>query len=354
MSAVAAQATSPDRPVASPPTRRSGDGTERLLRRASEVAAVVPLMALVFIVATLAWKAWPAIRFNGLGFLTRVAWRPGDFYSNVVTTHGAAHPPGALYGALPLITGTLESSAIALVLAVPVSIGAALAITERLPARLSQAIGFFIEVLAGIPSVIFGLWGIFTFGPFLSRDVSPLIARYVPDVPVLNFFRGPTGSGQGLLTAGVVLAIMIIPIVAATTRDLLRQVPILPKEGAQALGMSEWEVTRRVTLPWVRAGIIGASVLGLARALGETIAVAMVSGAALGANAHDAYSTFTTIAATIVSQLDSALSDASGFAVRTLAEAALVLLVITLITNVAGRLLVRRVATAALPVGRGI
>lgn len=350
----ATRATSPDRPVAFPPAGRPGHVAEGLLRRVSGGAALLPLAALVFIVATLAWKAWPAIRLNGLGFLTRVAWRPGDFYSSIVSSHGAAHPPGASYGALPLVTGTLESAAIALVLAVPVSIGAALAITEKLPARLSQAIGFFIEVLAGIPSVIFGLWGIFTLGPLLSRDIFPLIARHVPDVPVLNFFRGTTGSGQGLLTAGVVLAVMIVPIVAATTRDLLRQVPILPKEGAQALGMSEWEVTRRVTLPWVRAGIIGACVLGLARALGETIAVAMVSGAALGANAANAYSTFTTIAATIVSQLDSALSDASGFAVRTLAEAALVLVVITLLTNVAGRLLVRRVATAALPVGRGI
>ena len=171
---------------------------------------------------------------------------------------------------------------------------------------------------------------------------------------MLDFFRGDTGSGEGLLTASLVLAIMIVPIVAATTRDLLRQVPRLPKEGALALGMNDWEVARKVSLPWVRAGIIGASVLGLARALGETIAVAMVSGAVLGTVPSNLYLPFGTIAATIVSQLDGALSDGTGFAVQTLAEFALVLAVITLLANIGARMLVRKVAGTALPVGRGV
>jgi len=317
-------------------------------------AALLPLAALIAIVSVLAVKALPAIKVNGVGFLFRDSWRPGNTYANPVKTDGVLHPVGASYGAWPLIVGTVESSAIAVAVAVPVSVCAALAVVEKLPRRLSNAFGMFLEVLAGIPSVVFGLWGFVTFGPIIARDVAPWIADHMPDVPVLDFFRGATGSGEGLLTASIVLAIMIVPIVAATTRDLLRQVPRLPKEGAQALGMTDWEVARKVSLPWVRAGIIGASVLGLARALGETIAVAMVSGAVLGTVPSNLYLPFGTIAATIVSQLDGALSDGTGFAVQTLAEFALVLAVITLLANIGARMLVRRVAGTALPVGRGV
>jgi phosphate transport system permease protein len=330
---------------------RSGDGP---LKRVGGSVATVPLLALIFILATLVYEAVPAIRLNGPGFLTRLAWNPGNFYGGVSHAGGVLHPDGASYGAFSLIVGTLLSSAIALVLAVPLSVGAALTIVEKLPPRLSSGVGFFLEVLAGIPSVVYGLWGVITLGPLLANYVTPFIARHLPDVPVLSWFKGNVGHGEGLLTSSIVLAIMVVPIVAATTRDLLRQVPALPKEGAIALGMSDWEVSRRVSLPWVASGIVGASVLGLARALGETMAVAMVSGAVVGTVPSNIYATFTTIAATIVSQLDSALTDATGFAVSSLAEAALVLLVITLLANVGARLLVRRVATSALPVGRGV
>jgi phosphate transport system permease protein len=324
------------------------------LRGVTLVAAVIPLAALVAILAVLAWKATPALRYNGLGFLTRTSWRPGNTYGNAVTTDGVLHPVGALYGALPLIVGTLASSAIAVLFAVPVSIGAALAIVEKLPPRVSNGVGIFMEVLAGIPSVVFGLWGVLTFGPLLSRDVYPVFARNFPDVPVLSFFRGYVPDGEGLLTTGLVLGVMIIPIVASTTRDLLRQVPRLPKEGALALGMNDFEMARKVSLPWVRSGVIGASVLGLARALGETIAVAMVSGSALATMPTNIYSIFGTIASTIVQQLDGSLGDGTGFELRTLAEFALVLAVITLLANIGARLLVRRSAGTALPVGRGV
>ncbi|MDI3313686.1 MAG: phosphate ABC transporter permease subunit PstC [Mycobacterium sp.] len=330
---------------------RRGGG---LVRWAGGVGAVVPLLALVFVLATLLIEALPAMRVNGLHFFTATAWDPGNTYGSTETTHGVAHPVGAYYGALPLIVGTLATSVIALIIAVPVSIGAALVIVERLPRRLATAVGMTLELLAGIPSVIVGLWGAMTFGPVIAHHIAPLIARNAPDVPVLNYFRGDTGNGEGLLVSGLVLAVMVIPIIASTSRDLIRQVPLLPREGAIALGMSEWECARRVTLPWVSSGIIGAVVLGLGRALGETMAVAMVSGSVLGALPTNIYATMTTIAATVVSQLDSALTDSTGFAVKTLAEASLVLMVITLLTNVAARALVRRASSTALPVGRGI
>ncbi len=324
------------------------------IRSLGAVGAVVPLLALVFVLATLLLEALPAIRVNGLHFFTATDWNPGNTYGDAVVTRGVRHPAGAYYGALPLIVGTLATSAIALIIGVPVSIGAALVIAERLPKRLASAVGMVLELLAGIPSVIVGLWGAMTFGPFIAHNVAPVIARNAPDVPVLDYFRGNTGNGEGLLVSGLVLAVMVIPIIASTTRDLIRQVPVLPREGAVALGMTDWECARRVTLPWVSSGIVGAVVLGLGRALGETMAVAMVSGAVLGAMPTNIYSTMTTIAATVVSQLDSAMTDFTDFAVKTLAEVSLVLMVITLLTNVAARAMVRRVSGTALPVGRGV
>lgn len=324
------------------------------VRWAGGIGAVIPLLALVFVLVTLIIEALPAIRVNGLHFFTATAWDTGNTYGETQFTHGVAHPVGAYYGALPLIVGTCATSAIALIIAVPVSIGAALVIVERLPKRLASAVGMTLELLAGIPSVIVGLWGAMTFGPFVAHHIAPVIARYAPDVPVLNYLRGDTGNGEGLLVSGLVLAVMVIPIIATTSRDLIRQVPLLPREGATALGLSDWERTRRVTLPWVSSGIIGAVVLGLGRALGETMAVAMVSGAVLDALPANIYAGMTTIAATVVSQLDSALTDSTSFAVKTLAQVSLVLMVITLLTNMAARALVRRTSGTALPVGRGV
>jgi phosphate transport system permease protein len=323
------------------------------------LVACLPLVALVLILVALVWKAMPAIRYNGFGFFSRSAWNLGSTYSPIVTTHGVRHPAGATYGAWPLIVGTLQSSFIALILAVPVGVGTALVVVEKLPVRLSTAVGFFLEVLAGIPSVVFGLWGAITFGPFLARHVAQPVADVMPNVPVLDFFRGEgprnsAGYGNGLLVTGVVLAIMILPIIAATTRDLLRQVPRASVEGAVALGMTDTEAVRAVTLPWVRAGVVGASILGLGRALGETVAVSMLAGGITGQTTTSLYGAMTTIAATIVNELDAAFTDVSGLALSTMAELGLVLLLITLLANVGARFLVRRVSTTALPVGRGV
>ncbi len=357
---LAAPPSSPAPPLPPGGGGRGGGGQKR--RRESQRAmktflgffAALPAAALAAVIAALLVKAWPAILYNGTGFFTQRQWQPGGQYSQPVVTNGISHPLGASYGALPLIVGTVESSALALVMAVPIAIGTALVVVHKLPPRLSTATGLLLEILAGVPSVVIGLWGTIALGPFIARRIAPLIAHNVPDIAALHFLRGPVGYGQGLLTSAVVLAVMILPIIAATTRDLLRQVPTDATDGAAALGMTDAEILSAVTLPWVRAGMIGASVLGLGRALGETMAVAMVSGAVLGAMPSSIYQAMTTIAATIVSQLDSAFTDATGFAVRTLAEASLVLVLITLSVNVAARLLVRRVASTALPVGRGI
>ncbi len=357
MSLVRTEAESPSNP--GPPSdsasvrERLRNAETVLWHRGTFVAAVLPFLGLAFAITVVAIKGWPAILVNGTHFFTGSTWQPGSTYGSTVYPHGVATPQGASYGAWPLILGTVQSSAIALILAVPISIGAAIALTERLPRSIARPANFAVELLAGIPSVLFGLWGILTLGPLLARDVYPHIASIMPDVPVLNFFNSPTGHGEGLFTSGIVLAIMIVPIITATTVELFRQVPSLNQEGARALGMTDAEVTHSVTIPWVRNGIIGASILGLARALGETIAIAMISGAILGHTAQNIYSPMTTIAATIVSQLDSSFTDATGFATATLAEAALVLAVISVVVNVIARFIVHRTGKLGGPVGRG-
>lgn len=356
--ATSAPAARPGGGAGSPPPRRLGGALRNswrngdLIRWSGRLGAVIPLLMLGFILITLIAEAIPAIKFNGWNFLTGSAWSFGAGYGQPSTTGGIVHLPGEVFGALPQIIGTLETSVIALIIAIPVSVGAALVIVERLPRRLANIIGMFLELLAGIPSVVIGLWGAVTFGPILAKHVYPFIASHAPDVPVLSFFRGDTGNGQGLLTSGLILAVMVIPIIAATSRDLIRGVPLLPREGAVALGLSDWECARRVTLPWVGAGIVGAAVLGLGRALGETIAVAMVSGVALSQIPTNIYQAMSTIAANIVQNLDTAITGPLG--VKTYAELALILMVITLSANVAARLLVRRVSSTALPVGRGL
>jgi phosphate transport system permease protein len=345
----------PDGGAVNPPARRLGAGPRGsggVIRWLGGVGAFVPLLALTLILLVLVLRAIPAIQFSGFKFFTGTIWNFGAQYGTPVKSEGILHEPGEIFGALPEILGTLVTSAIALIIAVPVAIGAAMVIVERLPRRVTTYVGLFLELLAGIPSVIVGLWGALTFGPFIAHHVAPVLADTLGKIPGLShFFGGDTGNGQGLLTSGLVLAVMVIPIIAATARDLIRGVPLLPREGAVALGMSDWETARRVTLPWVGAGLIGAAVLGLARALGETIAVAMVCGVALGSLPTNLYGAMTTIAANIVQNIDTAILDPLD--IRAFAELALVLMVITLATNVAARVLVRRVSGTALPVGRG-
>ncbi len=342
----------PDGGAGTPPLRRPGGALRAIIRNGSVIrwlglgGAVVPVLMLAFVLVTLVLKSIPAFEYSGWHFFTGTTWNFGAQYGKPVTSYGLIHLPGEEFGALPAILGTLATSAIALIIAVPVSVGAALAIVERLPRRVASLVGAFLELLAGIPSVLVGLWGALTFGPLIAHDISPVIIKILP------FLGSEAGSGEGLLTSGLILAVMIIPIIASTTRDLIRGVPILPREGAIALGMSDAETARRVTLPWVGAGIIGAVVLGLGRALGETIAVAMTCGVALGTLPTNLYGAMITIAANIVQFLDTAITDKMD--ISAFAALALVLMVITLGANVIARLLVRRVSGTALPVGRGL
>src|SRR5215475_10577650 len=159
--------------------------SDAAIRWTGRIVAVIPALALLFILVTLIVEAIPAIKFNGLGFFTKSVWSEGSFYQPTVTTNGVAHPQGAEYGAVPEIVGTILTSAIALIIAVPSAIGAALVIVERLPRRVSNVVGIFLELLAGIPSVVIGLWGALTCGPFTAHHIAPFIARNMPDVPVL-------------------------------------------------------------------------------------------------------------------------------------------------------------------------
>lgn len=332
-------------------TRRATDltGRDRALRAILAVAALVPTAALAFLAYDMLKSAYPAIVFNGWHFFTTKKFTMGNLYGSTEVRNGYKAAHGASFGVLPLLFGTVVSSLIALLLAVPVAVGGAILLVEKMPQRVQGGLGVFLELLAGIPSVVFGLWGIYTFGPLLSRTVYKWIAAL--GIPWLS---GPTGAGQGLLTASVVLAVMIIPIVASITRELVRAVPEVSKEGAYALGLTPTETVRFVTIPYIRSGLIAAAILGWARALGETIAVLVISGDALNIYPHNIFAPFSTMAATIAAFLDSALTDSTGMALHALAEVGLVLLGLTLFTNFAGRLVARRFSDTGLPVGRGV
>ena len=325
---------------------------DRVLRAVSALAGGVPGGLVVFVGVIMVIEALPAILFNGADFFTGTTFTLGNLYATTtVTQNGVTAPHGATYGALTFIVGTLATSMFALVLAIPVSVGGVLFLTEWIPRRLQNSLSVFLELLAGIPSVVFGLWGISVFGPIMAQHVYPALSSIGKVIP---WFKGPIGAGQGLLTASLVLGVMIIPIVASTTRELLRNVPVLAKEGSYALGMSRYETVRTVTIPYVRTGILAASLLGWGRALGETIAVLIISGNALNVLPHSIFSPTSTIASTIAALLDAALTDFTGMGIHALAELGLLLLVISLVTNFIGRLIVKRVSTGALPVGRGI
>lgn len=300
------------------------------------MAVILPL-SLVAIAVFLTLYAWPAIHFNGWGFLVHNDWDLGRMYGNPIVKDGQTILPGASYGILFLIVGTLLSSLIAIILALPLGVFSAIFIAEGLKGPLREAASFLVELLAAVPSVVYGLFGYIVLIPFLGHHVYPFLTQTIGRV--IPWFGGESGSGYGLLTAGFILTLMIVPLISATLRDALNSTPRSLRESGISMGASRMEVVLRILLPQNRKVLIGATILALGRALGETMAVLMVSGNALNVLPSNAYSSASTMASFIVSQLDSALQDPTGMAVMSLAEVGLVLMFISILVNAAARAL---------------
>ena len=265
---------------------------ERVFRGATFLAALLVLLLLGGVALSLLVGAWPAFARFKLAFLTREIWNP-------VTDE---------YGALAAIYGTLVTSFLALALAIPVSFGVAIFLTELAPRWLKRPVGVAIELLAAVPSIIYGIWGLFVLGPILQRHVQPWLIEWLGPLPLIGrLFQGPP-YGIGVLTAGFVLAVMVIPFISAVMRDVFETVPDVLKESAYGLGATTWEVIWQVVVPYARTGVIGGIMLGLGRALGETMAVTFVIG-----NAHRIGSSLlapgTTISASIASEFAEAVGD---------------------------------------------
>ncbi len=311
------------------------------------IAGGVPA-SLAAIILFLVIYSWPAAHVNGIGFIFRDTWNIGNVYANPIQVNGVTIMPGARYGILFLIAGTLLSSLIALLLAVPVGVGAAIFLAEVVRGKLRTVMSVIVELFAAIPSVVYGLWGYVVLVPLLGHHVYPFMAKTLSWLP---FFGGLPGSGYGLLTAGIVLAMMIVPLIASILRDALISQPAALREAAMALGATKFETVWRVLLPGTRTVLIGATILALGRALGETMAVLMVSGGALNYLPSNIYSPVSTMAAFIVSQLDSALQDPTQMAVRSLAEIALILLIISIGVNALARGILKVWSFAGNPAG---
>ncbi len=294
------------------PTGNVGDA---VFRGALFCCAMLLVGIVVAMFAKMISNSALSIRAFGLGFITAREWDPvrGEF------------------GALPFVYGTLVSSLLALLLAVPLSLGIAVFLVEQAPRGISRPLTFLVELLAAIPSVVYGLWGIFVLAPFLREHVEPLLQRWLGWTP---FFKGPI-TGIGLFTGGVILAIMITPIISAVVRDVLAAVPQSQREAALALGATKWETTR-VVLANGGPGIAGAIILGLGRAVGETMAVTMLIGNRPQISAS-LFEPSYTIASVIANEFTEATGD---LYLSALVELGLVLFLVTFVVNAAARLLV--------------
>jgi phosphate transport system permease protein len=296
-----------------------GDGFFRLV---TQSAALVVLLILGGVIVSLIKGSLPAFQAFGLGFFTTEVWNP-------VTEK---------FGAGAAIYGTVVTSIIAMAIAVPVGIGIAIFLTELCPPVLRRPIGVAIELLAGIPSIIYGIWGLFVFAPFLQQHVQPALIALFGNVPILSsVFAGPP-YGIGMLTASLILAIMVLPFVASISRDVFDTVPPMLKESAYGIGCTTWEVVSNIVIPYTRVGVIGGVMLGLGRALGETMAVTFVIG-----NAHKISASLiapgTTISATIANEFTEAVGD---LYTSSLIALGLILFMITFIVLAIAKVLLMR------------
>ena len=298
-------------------------GVDTVFRHLTRASAISVLVLLAGVIVVLAYGAAPALHAFGAPFLTTEVWNP-------VTEK---------FGALAPIYGTLVTSLIAMLIAVPIGLLIALFLTEICPMWLRRPVGIAIELLAGIPSIIYGIWGLFVLAPFLQRTLQPFLIDTLGNVPVLSsLFEGPP-YGIGILTAGLILAIMVLPFVTSITRDVFDTVPPVLKEAAYGIGCTTWEVVRHIVLPYTRAGVLGGVMLGLGRALGETMAVTFVIG-----NAHRISASIlapgTTISATIANEFTEAVGD---LYTSSLIALGLILFVITFIVLAIARYLLMRI-----------
>jgi len=301
---------------------------ERVFRSATLAAAVLVLIILGGVALSLVQGAWPALHQFGFAFVTREIWNP-------VTDE---------YGALGPIYGTLVTSVIAMLLAVPTGFGIALFLTELCPPWLKRPIGVAVELLAAVPSIIFGIWGLFVLAPVLQRHTQPWLIEHAQGVPVLEkLFHGPP-FGIGILTAGVVLAIMVLPFIAATMRDVFDTVPAMLKESGYGLGATTWEVIWHVVVPHSRVGMVGGIMLGLGRALGETMAVTFVIG-----NAHRISASLLAPGTTISSAIANEFTEAVGdLYTSSLIALGLLLFLITFTVIAAAQAMLRRLERRSL------
>jgi phosphate transport system permease protein len=271
---------------------RRHHASDRAFHRLTLGCSLIVLAMFIGIISSLTAGAWPAITAFGLPFLWTEAWNP-------VTEK---------FGALAPIYGTLVTSFIAMLISVPIGIGIAIFLTELCPRPLQRPIGIAVELLAGIPSIIYGIWGLFVLAPFLQQTIMPGLIYAFSGVPVLSsLFAGPP-YGIGVFTAGLILAIMTLPFISAITRDVFETVPPVLKEAAYGLGANRWEVQWNVVLPYARTGVVGGVMLALGRALGETMAVTFVIG-----NAHriaaSLFAPGTTISAAIANEFTEAIGE---------------------------------------------
>jgi len=299
------------------------DRSDRIYRRILTGFALALPSLIVILFAVLFVESLPALKKFGPSFLVTSTW----------------DPVAEVYGAAPMIFGTLASSFLALLIAVPLALSVAILLTEFAPRWLRQPVAFLVELLAAIPSVVYGLWGIFVLIPFLRSYVVPPLKAVFGWMP---FFKG-VFYGNSLLAGGIILAIMIVPYIAAVSREVLLAVPTSQREAALAMGATRWEAVRSAVLPYGRAGLIGAVILGLGRALGETMAVTMVIG-----NRHDIGLSLFQPAYTMAAAIANEFSEATtNMYLSALFEVGLILFVLSVVVNAVARILIWRVAKGA-------
>ncbi len=308
------------------PRKGPSRGLDALFRASSYGAALVVLLVLAGILGSIIYGGWPAFREFGFGFLTSSAWNIGT----------------EQYGALVAVIGTVASAVLALLIGVPVSLGIAIFLTQLCPGWARKPVAMTIELLAAVPSIIYGMWGLFVFAPLFARFVQIPVSNLVEGMPIIGtllYARVP--SGVGIFTAGIILAIMIVPFIASIARDMLDQIPTVLRESAYGIGCTTWEVVRHVLVPQAAVSIIGAIMLGLGRALGETMAVTFVVG-----NANRLSASIFDPSSTIASRIANEFNEADGLQLNALMALGCILFVITFIVLIIARLLTRRVRAA--------